>query len=443
MNNKRESRRRFLRGVGVSLALPWLETPFLWGWESSKTNAGRGNHSPQRFACLFMANGVNPADWGAEGTGPEMVLRNSLKPLEPLKDKLLVLNGLYNPNAAFGNIHVAAAPNILSGARVQQSTSDLHVGTSFDQVLAKHIGNQTEFPSLALGIEPPYLGTHKGYSCIYCSHISWSSETTPVPRENNPRALYDRLVGDPRGKRQAASVLDLVLEDAKSVMPHLSAWDRQRVNDYLTSVREVEQRLNRIPPQSIRQGPKVQELIKPPSPEVPPAIADHMRSMIDLLAIAFATDSTRVGTLMFNNDLSKMDFGFLNSGSTALTNMHTMSHAGGKDYSLMNRFHVEMYAHLLRKLQEFPEGDQSVLDNSCVMFCSSLMSGGRHDRSQMPVLLAGSLGGKLKTGRTLDFQLGKTDDDRRRLCNLYLKLFEHYGIERTSFGDSVEPLRNL
>ncbi|MCA9072783.1 MAG: DUF1552 domain-containing protein, partial [Planctomycetaceae bacterium] len=439
MTSNRTSRRRFLRGLGVTLALPWLETPKLWGRDVAEPSSPSQKQSPLRFACLFMANGVNPSDWGAEGQGTDMVLRDSLKPLEPVKDQLLVLNGLYNPNAAFGNIHVAAAPNILSGARVQQSTTDLQVGTSFDQILAKHIGSDTEFPSLALGIEPPYLGTHKGYSCIYCSHISWSSASTPVPRENNPRALYDRLVGDPRGKRQAASVLDLVLDDAKSVLPRLSSWDRQRLNDYLTSVREVEQRLNRVPSQSVRQGPKVQELIKAPATDVPPVIADHMRLMTDLLAIAFATDSTRIATLMFNNDLSKMDFGFLNSRSTALTNMHTMSHAGGKDYSLMNKFHIEMYAHLLRRLQEFPEGDKSVLDNSSILFCSSLMSGGRHDRSQMPVLLAGNLGGKLETGRTLDFKEAKDQEERRRLCNLYLKLFEHYGVERKSFGDSVEP----
>lgn len=389
-----------------------------------------------------MANGVNPQDWGAEGDGPNMVLKAPLQPLEPLKEHLLVLNGLYNPNAAYGNIHIAAAPNILSGARVRQSTTDLHVATSFDQELAQHIGAETEFPSLALGIEPPYLGTHKGYSCIYCSHISWSSANTPVPRENNPRSLYDRLVGDPRHQRQAKSVLDLVLEDAKSVLPRLSSWDRQRFNDYLSSVRQVEERLDRAPTESPLR-PQVNEYLQAPASTPPPAVADHMRLMLDLLAISFATDATRVATLMFNNDLSKMDFGFLNSSSTALTNMHTMSHAGGKDYTLMNRFHVEMYAHFLRRLNELSEGEASVLDNACVMFCSSLMSGGAHDRRQMPVLLAGKLAGKLKTGRTLNYLGDDSEADHRRLCNLYLKLFEHYGVDRPAFGDSVEPLRDL
>ena len=441
MQRSPTSRRRFLRGLGVTLALPWMETPQLRAERATSSAANRSE--AKRFACLFMANGVNPADWGAEGSGDEMVLKKSLQPLEPLKEQLLVLNGLYNPNAAHGNIHVAAAPNILSGARVLASTTDLKVATSFDQELAKHIGEETEFPSLALGIEPPYLGTHKGYSCIYCSHISWSSATTPVPRENNPRALYDRMVSDPRGHRHSKSVLDLVLDDAKSMLPRLSSWDRQRFNDYLTSVREVEKRLERVPSTTSARR-SIRDLMQPPPTSPPPAIADHMRLMLDLLAMSFATDATRVATLMFNNDLSKMDFGFLNSSSTALTNMHTMSHAGGKDYSTMNHFHVEMYAHFLKRLHEFPEGEASVLDNSCIMFCSSLMSGGAHDRRQMPVVLAGKLGGRLKTGRTVNYMSDDQQaDGRRRICNLYAKLFQHYGIERDSFGDSTQPLRDV
>lgn len=441
MNRQVANRRRFLKGLGVTLALPWLETPRLRAGEDRLSPSS--SNSPQRFACLFMANGVNPRDWGAEGEGADMVLRETLRPLDSLKEHLLVVNGLYNPNAAFGNIHIAAAPNILSGAMVQTSTTDLKVATSFDQVLAQHLGAGTEFPSLTLGIEPPYLGTHKGYSCIYCSHISWSNASTPVPRENNPRSLYDRLVGDPSGQRQAKSVLDLVLDDAKSVLPRLSSWDRQRFNDYLASVREVEQRLERVSIPETSQRPRASDLIAVPQPTAPPDVADHMRLMLDLLAVAFATDATRVGTLMFNNDLSKMDFGFLNSSSTALTNMHTQSHAGGDDYSQMNRFHVDMYAHFLQKLHDFSEGETSVLDNSCVMFCSSLMSGGAHDRTQMPVLLGGKLGGKLQTGRSLHYKTAGVPDESRRLCNLYLKLAEHYGLERRSFGDSVEPLRNL
>lgn len=439
MHRMNSSRRRFLQGAGVALALPWLETTKL---RAADAKAGPGAAvARKRFACLFMANGVNPNDWGATGTGSEMELKTSLRPLADWKQRLLVVNGLYNPMAAYGNIHVAAAPNVLSGAYVHASTTDLKVATSFDQVLARQLGGDTEFPSLALGIEPPYLGTHKGYSCIYCSHISWSSANTPVPRENSPRSLYDRLVGDPRGKRDNKSVLDLVLEDAKTIAPRLSAWDRQRFNDYLTSVREVEQRLERMPLPATQRGPSTRDLIARPSPSPPADVADHMRLMLDLLAIAFATDATRVSTLMFNNDLSKMDFGFLNSSSTALTNMHTMSHAGGEDYSLMNHFHVEMYAHFLKRLDEFSEGEASVLDNSCIMFCSSLMSGGAHDRKQMPVLLAGNLGGKLKTGRTLDYL--PREDSSRRLCNMYAKLFEYYDIERDRFGDSTEPLRDL
>ena len=431
-------RRNFLRGLGVTLALPWLESVNCRG---SQTDEAKPKRAPRRFACLFMANGVEPGRWGAEGDGADMVLKSSLEPLSPLKEQLLVLNGLYNPKALTGNIHLAAAPNVLSGAHVVPSTSNLMVGTSYDQLLAAELGGQTMFPSLVLGIEPPTLGTHKGYSCIYSGHISWSSPKTPVPRENNPRALYDRLVGDPRGMRKAKSALDLVSEDAHAILPRVSAWDRRRLDEYLSSVREVEQRLARLPEKTARTGPRVEDLIEPPDAQEPPALADHMRLMLDLLTIAFVTDSTRVATLMFNNDLSRMDFGFLRPGSSDLTNMHGMSHAGGTDYALMNRFHIEMYAHLLKRLHESSEGEASVLDNSCVMFCSSLMSGGAHDRTQMPVLLAGKLGGALKTGRTLTYN--KAPDDQRRLCNLFAKLSGHYGLKSRTVGDSTEPLRDL
>jgi hypothetical protein len=432
------NRRNFLRGLGVTLALPWLESASGWGAEAA---GDKPRGVPKRFACLFMANGVEPGQWGAQDNGSGLSLRSSLAPLEPVKEHLLVLNGLYNPKALTGNVHLAAAPNVLSGAHVTPSTSDLLVGTSFDQVLAAELGAHTTFPSLVLGIEPPTLGTHKGYSCIYSGHISWSTPKTPVPRENNPRALYDRLVGDPRGMRKAKSALDLVLEDAKDILPRVSAWDRQRLDEYLSSVREVEQRLSRVPDKTGRSGPKVEELMAAPAPREPPAIPDHMRLMLDLLTIAFVTDSTRVATLMFNNDLSRMDFGFLRPGSSDLTNMHGMSHAGGADYALMNRFHMEMVAHLLTRLRDAVEGESSVLDNSCVMFCSSLMSGGAHDRTQMPVLLAGRLGGALKTGRALNYQ--QAPEGERRLCNLFAKLSGDYGLKSRSFGDSTEPLGDL
>lgn len=433
------NRRNFLRGLGVTLALPWLESAISWGADTGA--ASKPKTSPRRFACLFMANGVEPGQWGAQGDGADMTLKSSLEPLAPLKEHLLVLNGLYNPKALTGNIHLAAAPNVLSGAHVVPSTSDLMVGTSFDQLLAAELGGQTVFPSLVLGIEPPTLGTHKGYSCIYSGHISWSTPKTPVPRENNPRALYDRLVGDPRGMRKAKSALDLVLQDAKEILPRVSAWDRQRLDEYLASVREVEQRLSRLPEKTVRTGTRVEDLIQPPDAQEPPALPDHMRLMLDLLTIAFVTDSTRVATLMFNNDLSRMDFGFLLPGSSDLTNMHGMSHAGGAEYALMNRFHMEMYAHLLKRLQASSEGEASVLDNSCVMFCSSLMSGGAHDRRQMPVLLAGKLGGTLQTGRTRTYN--QAPEEQRRLCNLFAKLSSYYGLKSHAFGDSTEPLRDI
>lgn len=444
----RASRRAVLKGLGVALALPWLES--VLAKEPTAAAPPAAPPKPVRFASLFMGNGVNPGGWGATGTGKEMVLKPALTPLESVKEHLLVVQGLYNPNALHGEQHVAAVPNVLSCARVKPTASDIEVATSFDQILAQRLGQHTSLPSLVLGIEPPDTGVLSGFSKIYCGHISWSSPTTPIPRENNPRALYDRLVGDPRGGRNARSVLDLVSADAKRLTPELSSWDRHRLNDYLTAVREVEQRLAATERKALEpvRGPTVDKLIAAPDPVPPVDLAAHMKLMLDLLAIAFATDRTRVATFMFNNDLSKMDFSFLKPGNNSLNNLHTQSHNGGDDYTLVNRFHVQCFADFLERLKSFQEADGTVLDNSCVTFCSSLMNGGAHDRSQMPLLLAGRAGGGLKTGRTLSFEMKGTDleepvNRRRRLSNFYLGLFAHYGIHQPSFGDSTGRLDGL
>ncbi|GDY11928.1 hypothetical protein LBMAG53_08060 [Planctomycetota bacterium] len=431
-------RRTFLRGVGVALALPWLET--LAAADPAKPAAAR-----KRFVCLYMGNGVNAGDWWAKGDGSAMELSKTLMPLAPFKESLNVLQGLYNPNALKGEQHICAAPIIMSGGPA--NGGKIETAVSFDQVLAAQTGDRNDFPSLVLGIEGANLGMHGGWPLIYSGHISWSTATTPIPRENNPRSLYDRLVGDPNAARESRSVLDLVRQDAKGLQPGLSSADRQRLDQYLTQLREIEVRLDKAANATAKPvGPTVAGLM-PNAPTKDPIPTDlHTRLMIDLIAVALQAGKTDVATLMFQNDLSQMDCSFAGD-NPSLRDHHGLSHVGGAQYQLVNQYYVSRYADLLGKLSAVREGESSLLDNSVVMFCSSLMQGGAHERQRLPIVLAGKAGGSLKTGRALSFPAGdnKSPDsaeknDARRLCNLYQSLLGHYGIDSDRFGDSTGRL---
>jgi hypothetical protein len=428
------SRRGMLRGAGVALTLPWLETL------AAAEPAGRGSQAAtrKRFVCLFMGNGVSAGHWWAKGDGPTMELSNTLSPLAEYRTHLNVLQGLHNPNGASGEQHVDAAPVILSCG--VSDKKGIGAATSFDQVLASRSSKEADFPSLVLGVEAANLGRHHGRPLIYSGHISWSTPTTPVPRENDPRVLYRRLVGDPAGLRSLRSVLDLVLEDAKNMKARLSAGDRQRLDQYLTQVREIEQRLERPKPSQAAGVPQVADLMQPP-PSDPVDNDIRTRLMIDLIAVALQSGKTDVVTLMFQNDLSTMDVSFVGGSSPALRDHHGLSHYAGPDYQRVNQYYVQRYADLVGKLAATQEGDRSLLDSSVVMFCSSLFSGGSHDKKQLPILLAGGAGGGLKTGRVLSYP--KEDEGARRISNLYLSLHDFYGIDADRFADSTGRLANL
>ena len=427
------SRRGMLRGAGVALSLPWLETL------AAAAPAGRGSKAAvrKRFVCLYMANGVEGRDWWAKGDGATMELGKTLSPLAEYRTHLNVLQGLYNPNGCKGEQHVDSAPVILSCG--QSDNRSIRAATSFDQVLASRSSRGADFPSLVLGIEAANLGQHQGRPLIYSGHISWSTPTTPVPRENDPRVLYRRLVGDPAGLQSLRSVLDLVLEDAQHMKARVSVGDRQRLDQYLTQVREIEQRLTRPKSSQAAGVPQVADLMQPP-PSDPVDTDSRTRLMIDLIAVALQAGKTDVVTLMFQNDLSTMDCSFAGN-SPSLRDHHGLSHNGGPDYQRVNHYYVQRYADLVGKLAAVQDGDRSLLDNSVVMFCSSLMTGANHDRSRLPILLAGSAGGGLKTGRALSYPI--EDEGARRLSNLYLSLHDHYGIEADRFADSTGRLANL
>ncbi len=427
------SRRAFLRGLGVSMALPWLESVPVWGDDRPK-NAS--SEPPVRFACLFSGNGFHSKEWWAKSEGANMELGKVLEPLRPHREKLLFLRGLYNQEALIGGIHSCQTGNLLTGAHLAPA-GEIKSGISCDQVIAERLKDQTKVPSLVLGCEPSIAAIHKNYSMIYSSHISWSSATTPTPLELYPALAFDRLFRDEVG-RADKSVLDAVIEDTRGLRNSVSKSDQRRLDEYLASVREVEQRIAQAGKAGKLQGWRP-TLAKPDMPRpadgIPQDIDQHMRLMCDILVLAFRTDTTRVCTLKLNNDHSSLRFPHLKVDYMI---HHLLSHSDGADWLKVNRFFTEQVAYIANKLDQVQEGERTLLDNSMILYCSSMMTG-NHNNDQLPVVLVGRGGGQIKTGRILDY-LGKPN---RKMCSLYLSLMDKAGVRLERFGDSKERLAEI
>jgi hypothetical protein len=423
-----------LRGLGVSMALPWMESLRVWGQEAGTTAAT--GQAPTRFAVLFSGNGFHKDHWWARGAGREMELGKVLEPLQAHREKMLYIRGLYNEEALKGNIHSSQTGNLLSGAPLEAG-GGIRSGTSIDQLLAQTYGQTTKVPSLVLGCEKANPSVHKNYSMLYSSHISWSSPTTPTPLEVFPALAFDRLFRDD-ATRADKSVLDAVLEDAGDLRRSISRSDQQKLDEYLNSVREVEQRIARAGSRGELQGWKP-ALEKPdkarPADGIPQDIAEHMRLMCEILVLAFQTDTTRICTLKLNNDHSSLRFP--NLGVDYMIH-HLLSHQESDDWLKVNRFFMEQLAWIADKLDAVQEGERTALDNSVIMYCSSMLTGS-HDATKLPVILLGRGGGKLETGRTLDY----LDKPNRKMCSLYLSLLDKFGLQQTSFGDSTERLSEV
>src|SRR5262245_22413901 len=319
---QRLSRRTFLRGIGVSMALPWLESVPVWGDDRPRHTS---SEPPVRFACLFAGNGFHSKEWWAKGEGKAMELGKVLDPLLPFREKMLFLRGLYNSEALIGGIHSCQTGNLLTGAHLAPG-GEIRSGISCDQVLAERTKGQTKVPSLVLGTEPSIAAIHKNYSMVYSSHISWSSASTPTPLELYPALAFDRLFRDEVGKADK-SVLDAVREDANSYKNSVSKADQRRLDEYLSSVREVEQRIEQSGKNGRLQGwrPTLEKPDVPrPADGIPQDIEEHMRLMCDIMVLAFRTDTTRVCTLKLNNDHSSLRF----------PNLKAASSSGGIDYMI-------------------------------------------------------------------------------------------------------------
>jgi hypothetical protein len=433
------SRRSFLRGVGVTMALPWLESLPVWGDDKPKHAS---SEAPVRFACFFSGNGYHSKEWWAKGEGAKMELGKVLEPLHPYREKLLFLRGLYNEEARIGGIHSCQTGNLLSGAHLEPG-GEVKSGTSCDQVMAEKTKGQTRVPSLVLGCEPSIAAIHKNYSMIYSSHISWTSPTTPTPLELYPALAFDRLFRDEVGKADK-SVLDAVMDDTYALRNKVSKPDQRRLDEYLSSVREVEKRIEQSGKQGRLQGwrPTLEKPdVKRPADGVPQDVDQHMRLMCDILVLAFRTDTTRVCTVKLNNDHSSLRFPNLPaaSGKGGIDYMihHLLSHTDGADWLKVNRFFTEQVAYVAKKLDAVKEGDRTLLDNSMILFCSSMMTG-NHDNDQLPVVLLGR-GGAIKSGRILDYR----KKPNRKMCSLYLSLMDRMGVRLDRFGDSKERLAEV
>ena len=439
--HRQVSRRTLLQGAGVAMALPWLESIPVWGAESASA-AGAGPF-PKRFGALFMACGVNSDHWWAEGAGRDMELGKSLAPMEPLKEKMNFIAGLFNKNATGVGIHPGQTGNILSGASLQKG-AELRGNISVDQVLANHLGQETAQPSMVLGCEQPITGYHEtNFSMAYSSHISWQNETSPVPMEVYPSLAFDSLF-DNRGNRRNKSVLDRVKEEAASLSRRASAADKSKLDEYLASVREVEKRVQRLRGEQDKAVDRAQSrgtsliTMERPDNGLPEDIREHMRLMCDIVALAFQTDKTRVGTLLLCRDISGLFYPFLDVRKAHHSGSHDDRSA---DWEKVSRYYCSQIAYLAQRLDAMPEGEGTVLDQSCLLFINNMWSGSKHDSTKVPLLTVGGLGGTLETGRVLDY-LDKGDENRK-LCSLYLSIMNRMGLPATRFGDADAPLAQL
>ena len=425
------SRRTMLRGLGVSMALPWMESSRVWGDETK--SAKEASTAPTRMAILFSGCGFHKQEWWAKGEGDALELGKVLAPLNDFRDRLTFIRGLYNAEALKGNIHSSQTGNLLSGAPLS-SGGTIRSGTSVDQVVARQLGHRTKLPSLVLGCEKANPSVHKNYSMLYSSHISWSSPTTPTPLEVYPALAFDQLFKD-TAQRGDKSVLDAVLADASDFRRNISRLDQQKLDEYLNSVREVEQRIARAGNRGELQGWRP-TLTKPniprPADGYPQDIVEHMRLMSDILVLAFQTDTTRVCTLKLNNDHGTLRFPHL--GVDYMIH-HLLSHSDTDDWLKVNQFFLEQMAYIAGKLDAIQEGEQTALDNSMLMLCSSMLTG-HHDASQLPVVMLGRAGGQIQGGQNLDYS-GQSD---RQMCRLYLSMLDKMGIKLGQFGDATQRL---
>lgn len=451
MNNWHISRRRMLKGLGATIALPFLQAMVPPGM--SHIPASR---KAKRMAFLFMPNGVHPDRWTPEGVGSQFALSPTLQPLQSLKDKILVFTELMNKNSdTHFDGHYTKTANFLTCMKIARTTgTDISSGgISLDQLVAQRVGKETLFPSLEYGLDPIKTGidTAVGLTRLYGANISWKNATQPCSKEIHPRFAFDRLFGRyvpgkpaPEANPYKQSVLDLVKDDVRGLQRNLGIEDRNKLEEYLDAVRSVEKRLGNQPNLKdfeARITPDIQKELKRLDVRIEDYaehnsgvdVTEKVRLMMDIIALAFWSDATRVCTFMFGNSVSTRNFSFLEGVNG---NHHSISHHKKdprqlEQYFKINHWHIEQYAYLLNKLDSIKEEDGTLLDHSMVLFGSGLRDGDRHSPHNLPIVLAGKGGGTLKTGQHLTYAPDTP------LANLYLSMLRAMDMPRDYFGDST------
>jgi hypothetical protein len=418
--------------MGVSLALPLLDSMVPAQTPLARTAAT----SKSRLSCIYVPHGATMYKWTPEKEGSGFEFTETLMPLEKFRDRINVVSNTAHPAASgvgsdAGADHARSAAVYLSGAHPAKDA--IRVGTTIDQVVAAQIGQDTPLPSLELSIEEVALSCGSGFACAYSNTISWKTPEIPLPMENNPQVVFEKLFGDgstnadrAARKQLSRSLLDSVMDQVASLQKDLPAGDRTRLNDYLDDVREIERRIQKAE----QQIPS--DLKLPEAPVgVPESFDEHFKIMFDLQVLAFRTEITRVATMMYARDTS----GSVYPQSGVREGFHVASHHSNSrpnmdKFALINRYHVQMLAYFLDKLKATPDGDGNLLDHSMVLYGSSMSNGNQHDHDPLPLILAGGAAGQLQGGRHIQNQ------PHTPMSNLLLSMLDKLGVRADQFGDS-------
>jgi hypothetical protein len=433
LTKKHLSRRTFLRGAGVTLSLPLLEsmvpafTPVRLTAATPKT----------RLACIYVPHGAAMYKWTPTAAGRDFAVTEILSPLEKYRSQLTVVSNLYHASATgadAGAEHARSAAIYLSGGRPQKNA--VRAGVTMDQIAAEHISQDTPLPSLELGIEDVSLSCGAGYGCAYFNTISWRTPTAPLPVENSPQAVFEKLFGDGGTteqrlgrKREDRSILDSIREQTLALQKELPAADRVRVSGYLDDIREIERRIKTV----LERGET--EAIPDAPVGTPESFEDHLKLMYDLLAMAYQSETTRVSTLMYAKDLSPASYP--NSGNRG--GFHGASHHANirermDSFSQINKYHVQMFEYFVAKLAATPDGDGTLLDHSMLLYGSSMSNGNQHDHGPLPLVLVGGASGQLEGNRHI------VAPAETPMSNLLLGMLDKLGVDQPSFGDSTGKL---
>lgn len=441
---KRIDRRTLLRGAGLAMGLPLLEAMSPIARRSLAADAS-SQTSAVRMACIFFPNGAIMPDWKPEGKGKDWQLSRTLAPLEPFRSKLNVISGLAHDNGRANGDgagdHARCAATYLTAARPVKTSSNIRLGVSVDQVAASQLVQQTRLPSIELGL----VGSRNagscdsGYSCAYSSNVSWRNETQPMPKETSPRMAFERMFGGGEGAQRRhrdlrrQSILDVVQADAQRIMKRVGQTDRRKLDEYFTSVREIENRIERSEKEDREALPDI---------EIPDGrieqFREHARLMYDLMAIGFQTDTTRVATFMLDNA----------GGNRRYTEIgvkdahHEMSHHRNRRETVsklqkIDHYLIEQFAYFLQKLESIRDGEGTLLDHSMILYGSGISDGNRHNHGDLPIVLAGRGGGQIETGRYI------VTEHERPMGNLFLSMLDVMSTPVDSIGDSTERLAEL